>query len=251
MTIQYCSDLHLEFLGNRQWLKENPLIPSGEVLIIAGDCFHLGDDYESYDFIQQISDEFEAVYILLGNHEYYGGFDAATALEATYEPIKENVFIVNNISIEAQGIRLIFSTMWSLIDRNILEVMRGMMDFRQIRFGGERFTINHFNALHKRSFQFLEEEVAKPGKKMVITHHLPSNECNIDLFKGSVLNPAFCVEKTWLFIAHSDISHWIYGHSHQNKADFDINGTTMVTNQLGYVGSGEHQTFVRDKVIEI
>ena len=116
MRIQYCSDLHLEFPENRRWLEDNPLIPSAELLVVAGDCFYLGDDYQSHDFIRRMADEFEAVYILPGNHEYYGGYDVATALQATFEPIKENVFLVNNTSIEVQGVRLIFSTMWSLIN---------------------------------------------------------------------------------------------------------------------------------------
>ena len=79
MNIQYCSDLHREFPDNRRWLAANPLIPSAEILVIAGDCFYLNDDYGSYDFIRWAADSFKAVYILPGNHEYYGGYDVATA----------------------------------------------------------------------------------------------------------------------------------------------------------------------------
>ena len=57
------------------------------------------------------------------------------------------------------------------------------------------------------------------GEKIVVTHHLPSNECNIDRFKNSELNQAFCVEKS-RFISENNIRYWIYGHSHGNKEDF-------------------------------
>jgi hypothetical protein len=90
----------------------------------------------------------------------------------------------------------------------------------------------------------------KKAGKIVVTHHLPSQYCNDPEFQGSSLNEAFCVEKT-RFISESDIDCWIYGHSHRNKVDFDIDGTRMLTNQLGYVGYGEHRTFDREKVIHL
>ena len=37
MRIQYASDLHLEFADNWRFLRENPLLVTGEILILAGD----------------------------------------------------------------------------------------------------------------------------------------------------------------------------------------------------------------------
>lgn len=56
--------------------------------------------------------------------------------------------------------------------------------------------------------------------------------------KGSVLNSAFATELGEL-IADSRIDAWIYGHSHTN-IDTEINGTKVVSNQMGYVFNNEH-----------
>ena len=246
MNIQICSDLHLEFKENRKWLKEHPLTPSGDILIIAGDTYYLEDQIRQLDFIKQVSDEFQVTYLIPGNHEYYNGYDVATAMEPTFEKLRDNVMLVNNKAIDINGYRFIFTTLWSAIQRNILAVIRGMTDFRSIKFRGEPFNVNHYNQVHQSCLAFLEKEIAKEGKKLVVTHHLPSEECNVAEFKGSLLNDAFCVDKTTL-IAQSAISAWIYGHSHRNKEDFDIGGTQMITNQLGYVGYHEHLDFDQNK----
>lgn len=250
MRVQLCSDLHLELKQNRDWLQQNPLVPSGDILIIAGDTYYLGEDFGSLDFIKKVSDDFKMTYIIPGNHEYYGGYDIATAYEATRIEIKKNVVLLNNTTEHIEGVDFIFSTLWSHIQRNILEIYRGMTDFRRIIHNGERFTINHFNDIHHACFDFITKEVNKEGKKIVVTHHLPSEACNAEEYKGSILNDAFCVDKT-RFIEKSNIDYWIYGHSHRNLPDINIEGTKMVTNQLGYIGYLEHTTFNPSKIIEI
>ena len=250
MRIQICSDLHLEFEHNRDWLYQNPLDPKGDILIIAGDTYHLGKDFADLDFIKKVSNEFQFVYLIPGNHEYYRGYDISTAFGSTHEKILDNVFLVNNQVVEIEKVKFIFSTMWSKIQNNALAIMNGMNDFRLIKFEGQKFNANQFNLLHEKAFEFITEAVKGAGKKVVVTHHLPSIDCNIEEFKGSTLNEAFSVDKT-NFILENEIDFWIYGHSHRNMKDFKIGNTQMVTNQFGYVGWSEHLSFDYAKVIEI
>ena len=115
MNIQYCSDLHIEFPRNKQFLKENPIIPKGEILILAGDIVPLRIMEEHIDFFKFCSDNFKETYWIAGNHEYYG-YDITNKSGVFHEKIKHNVHLLNNISIETEETQLIFTTLWSKIN---------------------------------------------------------------------------------------------------------------------------------------
>ncbi|MEL7118557.1 MAG: metallophosphoesterase [Bacteroidota bacterium] len=252
MKIQYASDLHLEFFQNKRWLKNNPLIPNGDILILAGDTYHLGDNFQSLKILESWSEQFEQVYILPGNHEYYGGYDVATAHDPMELNLKPNIKIVNNLVIEYPEVRLIFCTLWSRILNNIPRILSSMMDFKKIRYEGETLSIANYNRLHDSAFSFLQSALnqASDKKTVVVTHHLPSRFCNVEEFKNSKINEGFCVDLTD-FIKEAKVDHWIYGHSHRNKPSFKINSTQMITNQLGYLSLNELDAFDRGKYFEV
>jgi hypothetical protein len=58
MKIQYASDLHLEFPENRKFLKENPLKPAGDVLVLAGDIGYWAEYALYADFWDYVSANF-------------------------------------------------------------------------------------------------------------------------------------------------------------------------------------------------
>ena len=68
-------------------------------------------------------------------------------------------------------------------------------------------------------------------------------------FKGSRINGAF-VSEMYDFIETCGADYWIYGHSHRN-IDHLIVKTQCVSNQLGYVFSGEHESFNPGRYIEL
>lgn len=96
--------------------------------------------------------------------------------------------------------------------------------------------------MHTFCLDFIKRSLAESTARhvVVVTHHLPTLEVVAPHHKGSVLNSAFATELGEL-IADSRIDAWIYGHSHTN-IDAEINGTKVVSNQMGYIFQNEHIT---------
>ncbi len=252
MLLQYCSDLHLEFRENKQFLKQHPLQPRGEILILAGDIVTFTEIGKRKDFFDYISANFKLTYWLPGNHEYYYS-DASERSGTINEKIRDNIFLVNNISFQQDGVRLIFSTLWSKISpNNEWQIERSINDFQVIKFKDHFFSASTFNQLHSDSMDFIKKELAQKhtGKTVMVTHHVPTLMNFPSQFKGSVLNEAFAVELSPL-IESSKIDYWIYGHHHSNTPDFNIGDTLLVTNQLGYVSNEEHRDFSPGKTLAL
>ncbi len=251
-NIQYASDLHLEFPANKEYLSRNPLQSVGDVLVLAGDIVPFAVMDKHKDFFSYVSDHFETTYWVPGNHEYYH-FDITQKSGVLFEPIRNNVFLVNNTTAVHGGVKLLFSTLWSSISPSYQwQIERGLNDFRLIRHKEFRFSVERFNQLYKESLAFIKAEVKaeKDEKTAVFTHHCPTFFNYPRQYKGSVLNEAFAVELFDLIEA-SDIACWVFGHHHINVPEFSVGNTRLVTNQLGYVHLEEHDLFDTKKIIEL
>ena len=130
MKIQYCSDLHIEFPENKKFLLENPIIPTAEILVLAGDIIPFSILDQHQDFFDYLSDHFKMVFWIPGNHEYYHGniYQRTGSFE---EKIRENVILLNNKVKIFGETKLIFSTLWSYISpQNSFEIQQSLNDFR-------------------------------------------------------------------------------------------------------------------------
>ncbi|WP_083634460.1 metallophosphoesterase [Saccharicrinis aurantiacus] len=171
MLIQYCSDIHLEFVQNRLFLDKNPIKPIGEILVLAGDITYWGKKHFKYSFFDYISEHFKAVYYVPGNHEFYSGKDLRLLDNEVYEPIRDNVFLVNNKVVTLDDVGLFFSTLWSEIPiSKSLIVESNINDFHKIKYRSKKLNTNIFNALHKVSLQFLSSAItsSKMNKKVIL-----------------------------------------------------------------------------------
>lgn len=250
MKVQYCSDLHLEFPINKQYLKANPIKPAGEILLLAGDIAPFNDIEKENDFFNFLSDNFEHTYWIPGNHEYYRS-DITERTGTFHEKIRGNVSLLNNTTIQHKDVWFIFSTLWSKLDLTKEWVIKKTMaDFHLIRKNGNKINVDDYNELHDDALTFIKSQLpSEEGKKtIVISHHIPTFYNYPEKYRHSELNSAFATELFDLVEA-SSVDYWIFGHSHEVVPDFKIGKTTLTTNQLGYVEYGEHVKFDDNKLL--
>ena len=252
MKIQYCSDLHLEFKDNEAYLHKNPIIPEADILLLAGDIVPFTQIKNHTYFFDYLSKNFQYVYWIPGNHEYYHS-DVEDYLSPFTQSIRKNVFLLNNQMVDHHGVNLIFSTLWSKIShQNEWNIERSVTDFYCIKIKGQKFTPMHFNHMHHTDLKFIMETVdaMKGGKNIVVTHHVPTLINYPEPFLHSSVNEAFAVDLT-NYIDTSAVDYWIYGHHHTNNPAFKIGNTEMLTNQLGYVRHNEHLYYRGSTCIEL
>jgi len=252
MKIQYCSDLHLEFTENRKWIQLNPLIPTAEILVLAGDIVPLRN-LKDYDwFFDWISDYFKMTYWIPGNHEYYHYSLTEKDISFT-EKIRDNIILLNNKAIELPDCVIHFSTLWAKISKqNEMRVERGVNDFHLIKYNDKSLKATEFNHLHEVSRKFLEQSIGSfpEATNIIVTHHVPTRINYPKEFLDSPLNEAFATELEEL-IKKLAPKFWIYGHHHRNVPLFQVHGTALLTNQLGYVRYNENEGFHNGRVLEL
>lgn len=129
IKVQYCSYLHLEFKENLRYIQVNPLIPVADILILAGDILPFALHSKQNNFIDFVADNYEKVFWIPGNHEYYH-FDLKDVSNPLYEKLRSNIFLVNNYAEFIGDTQFIFSTLWSHIQfHNSSQIRQSLSDF--------------------------------------------------------------------------------------------------------------------------
>lgn len=206
---------------------------------------------EAIGFFDFVSDSFEQVYWVPGNHEYYGS-DINHRTGEMSEQIKPNVSLVNNVSAEYKGLHLVFTTLWSRISPEKEPVITmGMADFHLITDKDKKLSAARYNGLHEQARHFLLREFQiKHLRTIVVSHHLPTFYNYPEKYADSDLNQGFAVE-LYDMVADSNADYWISGHTHEVVPDFMIGSTVLTSNQLGYVDYNEHVNFRSGRVLTL
>lgn len=253
-TFQILSDLHLEVCSQYYTFAISPVAP---YLLLAGDVGRL-IDYEGYlAFLAKQTSQFEKVFLVLGNHEFYHLSHTST-LEQAQRLEKEAVLNGKlvlchqkrwDIELGDSQTTILGCTLWSKINDGAREAVQiRIKDLEKI----DGWSIDDHNAAHISDLTWLSNQVTKiqnqnksraegePERKiLVITHHAPtihgtSSPKNSDNPWGS----AFATEllgdsgTSWV-----DVKVWVFGHTHFTT-DFQKNGIRVLSNQRGYVLPG-------------
>ena len=255
MTLQFCSDLHLEFEENRNFLDAHPILPTGDVLIIAGDAIYLGNQQMMrFPFFDWCADHFAETLIVPGNHEFYGGFDIADTLEGFELALRPNVRYLNNRTWRKGDVELFLTTMWPHYNTAQMFYAQMMMnDYEYGVLGGKRFEAFDVNGLHERCTRWLADALdrSEARRKIVVTHHCPIIESEKARFLGKNAAPCYMTDMSAFMEAHRP-DYWIHGHVHFIRSyGVQVGPTTVHSNPLGYVFEEEAAAFNNEMTITL
>lgn len=240
--VQILSDLHLE-LGQQYSSYDFPA--SAPVLILGGDIGCL-IDYDAYlNFLEKQTARFDRVFLVLGNHEFYGmtfeeGLDKAQHL-ANEPSLNEKLVLLHRSRWDdsESNLTILGCTLWSEIPQEAHDVVRSKItDYKKIT----DWTVEKHNQAHSTDLSWLRDQIsqlapeAEQGKRrlLVVTHHAPCIEGTSK--PEYVTNPWTCAFATDLLDNEEwkVVKTWIFGHTHYST-DFLNKGIRLVANQRGYV----------------
>lgn len=207
--VQVCSDIHLE----RDDISDISKIitPDAEILVLAGD---IGNPMKSIynNFLNYYSKLFNIIFIITGNHEYYGNsmIETNKKIEEICD-LYDNIHFLNNKTFKYEGILFIGTTLWSLIpeDYTVYNQLSSMNDFKLIK----EFTLEEYRKLFINNVKFIKNNLEE--NSIIITHHAPSMKCVAEEYKYDKVNCCFASDLDELFMNNKVIG-WIYGHTHNN-----------------------------------
>jgi predicted phosphodiesterase len=262
--LKIVSDLHLEyrlnpFTNNLINKIINPKYQQNKKMLAL--CGDIGNPYiGNYKlFLQNCSKNYEHVFLIPGNHEYYNlskldfsyklnliSKEIKTISEINYDIDKictnfNNIHFLNNKSIIIDGIKFCGSILWSHIPEKYIDYVQDKsLDTRLIyNDNGKYLSVEDRNILHSQCKIWIESELSGKQPTIILSHHSPlfndpKNETNNvydNKYHGKINNYLFSNDCGNLI--RTPVKIWAFGHTHYNNK-FNYNNVTIVTNQMGY-----------------
>lgn len=248
------SDLHL---GMNKDLEIDVDRDEVDVLVIAGDISN-GAENAIYELTELgASMPWTEILYVPGNHDFYG-YEIKEAMRLLNSArLPSNVRILQNSAHRIGDVAFFGSTFWTAfdlpsvesVDTRYLAASRSLADFWNIRTSQGLLTPRETVEFNKEARQeLLDFKYRVPDlKKVVITHHSPTQLSIDPRFEGSILNDCFHSKGSKEDFEGVDV--WIHGHTH-SSFDYLWNETRVVCNPYGY-GDENEDGFEPNKVIVV
>ena len=269
VKVDYVSDLHLEFDRSNQkmFFTEVSKSGAGDVLVLAGDILtapllrpHRNDSaarkftkYLRERFIPNLTDQYNNVIYIAGNHEHYDSIYKNTLDEIeTWFKYNggSNITFMENDHLVLGDVVFVGATLWTNYMSGNPLVMQacqeGMNDYRCIGLHDVE-DMNYFNRDHDRkitpdfllsenliSTQYIDKmaKTFSDKKIVVVTHHAPSSK-SLNPKHSGLLDGAYYTDLSHLILNRPNIKYWIHGHTH-TSLDYMIGDCHVVSNCRGY-----------------
>jgi predicted phosphodiesterase len=263
MKIKLQSDLHLEFYKNPNRTPYPKIEFTGEdVLVLAGDI-QMGFDKPSVNdwFIHLL--KYRPVIYCLGNHEYYQNFyqysknsgfpvwAAAINELATQKGYQYKLHLLDDSTIVLKDTMFVGGTLWTNMndhDKNAIEKASFVMnDYRVIKNFTPEQSLESYEITKNLIEKTLNSQEYQSLKKVVVTHHLPSEKAVSPRWKNHSSNCYYYSNLDYL-VEKADV--WLFGHTH-DSCDIMIGDCRVVCNPYGYRNYEENPDFQTNFLIEI
>ncbi|EFY95057.1 calcineurin-like phosphoesterase [Metarhizium robertsii] len=242
--IQLLSDLHLEV--GQQYLSYT-FPASAPFLLLGGDIGRL-IDYDGYlKFLEAQVSRYQNIFLVLGNHEFYG-LDYHAGLKEARRLVEEPSLADSVILLDKtrwddpdSALTIIGCTLWSAIPEETSALIESKInDFKKI----DGWSAQTHNEVHAKEAAWLREKVAQAAKEqsakrqlLIATHHAPCVEgTSAPRDSNNPWTPAFATDlldqEGW-----AGIHTWAFGHTHYST-ELVRKGVRLVANQRGYVLPG-------------
>ena len=253
MKITFCSDLHLDMNVRAMY---DAFDDNSEVLVIAGDLVEIGvlkgkkntRRKEVEDFLKFVSEKFDRVIYVLGNHEHWHNniyFTLRNMKTIIARLGLANIIVLENETYRWKDVVFFGATLWTSCRNGnplSMNLIQGEMnDYRHITvtdayLEDRKLIVDDTISLHLRTMKHLTAfaGLETDATKVLVTHHAPSFMSINGEFKGKLLNDAYATELFEL-LYDSGIRLAIHGHMHDH-ADYMINKTQVVNHARGYYG---------------
>lgn len=241
-TIQYASDLHLDYIPNIKDFDEY-LTPSADVLVLAGDIASAWNEVYS-NFLCWCSWNWKHTILITGNHEYFCNKNEKYSRKETDYHVRVICNTFGNIHFLQRGetykipntdIVFVGTTLYSDIDTEIFEDIRNKGDYTKTFVGKtlRRTTPQDLIKYHKCHRQAISDGIrtTPPNSKViVVTHYLPTKTMLEEEYHNDRLQS--CYYSNMDEAIRKPILLWICGHSHRSVT-YLVNDILVTMNARG------------------